>query len=274
MDPLTAAGMMGVAALAGVAGALFGIGGGIIVVPALSLLFGLDMHEAAGISLVGIVASSTGAASRYVGTGQANIRLAAVLEPLSVVGSLAGASLSLHAGQSWLAAAFAVMLAYSAIAMLRRKEAAIEPERARGKLAGRYIDGKTGQLVEYCPVRPARGAGASLLAGATSGLLGIGGGLVLVPAMNLWMRVPIRAATATSNLMIGVTGVAGAAIFLAAGMVPLAEAAAVALGAYVGASAGPALAARVSAENIRKWFALLLIGVAALMAMRAAGVLS
>ena len=273
MDLLLALGILMVSFLAGLTGSLFGIGGGVIIIPALTILFGLPLKEVIGASLVGVIASSTGAASRYVGQGLVNIRLGMIMEPATTLGSVVGALLAIYLDQYVLAGVFAVVLVYSAYYMVKRPEVTVHATaKCHAFLAGRYDDPLTGKEVCY-PVRNlGRGLLASFAAGNLSGMLGVGGGVVKVPAMNVWMGVPIRAATATSNFMIGVTALAGAAVFYVNGLISPVLAALVAVGAFAGSSLGPRLSKRTAGATIRKYFAVLMVAIAILMALKAAGV--
>jgi uncharacterized protein len=273
MDLLLAFAVIVAAAFAGVLGSLFGIGGGIIVIPALTLVLGFPMKEAIGASLIGVIASSTGAASRYVSEGVVNIRLGMILEPATTFGSMIGAALAVYLDQSVLAVVFSLVLIYSSYYMLRRPEVTIHgDERCVDYLACSFPDPKSGQPVHYEVRNLNRGLLASFGAGSMSGMLGIGGGVVKVPTMNVWMGVPIRAATATSNFMIGVTAMAGASVLYINGLVPPLLAGLVAVGVFAGATIGPRISRRTAGPSLRRYFALLLIVVAALMLVEAAGV--
>lgn len=273
MDPMFALGIFLAAIVAGLAGALFGIGGGIIIIPALTIAFGVPIHEAIGASLIGVIASSTGAASRYLSEGLVNIRLGMVMEPFTVAGSIIGAVIAIYLDQAVLAAVFGAVLVYSAYYMIVRPEAPMPPqEQCRTGLSGRYYDFRTGQEVCYDVRNLRRGLGASFLAGTESGMLGVGGGLVKVPAMNLWMGVPMRAATATSNFMIGVTALAGAAVFYVNGLISPVLAATVAVGVFAGATLGTRVSRRITVTALKRYFAALLLIVSVLMFLRAAGI--
>jgi uncharacterized protein len=274
MDLLLLLGITLTAILAGLIGSVFGIGGGVIIIPALTIVFGLPLKEVIGASLVGVIASSTGAASRYVGQGIVNIRLGMIMEPATTIGSVVGAFLAIYLDQYILAGAFALVLVYSAYYMLRRPEVTVhsDQEKCRPYLSGQYDDPITGERTCYSVRNLGKGLLASFGAGNLSGLLGLGGGIVKVPAMNVWMGVPIRAATATSNFMIGVTALAGAAVFYANGLISPILAATVAVGAFVGAFIGPHLSKRTAGATLRRYFAAVMIAIAIIMALKAAGV--
>lgn len=273
MDLALALGVMVAAFVAGVVGSLFGIGGGIIIVPALTLALGFGMQEAIGASLIGVIATSTGSACRYVSEGLVNIRLGMVMEPATTLGSIVGAFLVIYLSQSVLAFAFAAVLIYGAYYMFRRPEVTIHgpQERFCDYLAGCYTDRTTDQEVRYEVRNLRKGLLASFAAGNMSGMLGVGGGIVKVPTMNVWMGVPMKAATATSNFMIGVTALAGAAVLYANGLISPVLAATVALGVFAGATVGPKVSKRTAGATLRRYFAALMLGIAVLMALRAFG---
>ncbi len=277
--------LAGVGAVAGCLGAVAGIGGGILVVPALALLFHVDIHAAIAASLVSVVATSTAPGSVYVGAGHANMRLGMALEVSTTLGGLAGGLAAMVVPPHLLGGLFAILTAVTALFMLRGKksdEAEVDgpgPTNARaqgheepGTLAGAYVDPRTGALVPYQPVRLGVGSGVALVAGAVSGLLGVGGGFLKVPAMTLGMRVPLRVAAATSNFMIGVTAIASLFVYFARGQVRPELASAVALGVVVGSLFGTRLSARAPVRLLRRVLAALLALVALEMGLRAFGV--
>jgi uncharacterized protein len=272
--------------LAGGLGALVGIGGGVILVPALVLLFGVDIRLAVAASLVSVVATSTSAGSVYVGKGLANMRLGMTLEIATTLGGISGGLLAASVSPSVLAGLFAVMMAATAALMLRGKDAhgtgqakgrllaagEAEGHEEIGQLAGSYFDAHQGALVPYRAVRVPLGAAISFGAGIVSGLLGVGGGFIKVPAMNLGMRVPIKVAAATSNFMIGVTAVSSLFVYFARGFVHPYLAAPVALGVAAGALCGTGLAKRVSPRLLRQISAAVLVVVSVQMVLKAMGV--
>jgi uncharacterized membrane protein YfcA len=272
MDLLLALGVMAVAILAGIVGSMFGIGGGIIIIPALTILLGLPIKDAIGASLIGVIASSTGAASRYVGQGIVNIRLGMILEPATTIGSMVGAVLAVYLDQYVLSAVFAAVLVYSSYYMLKRPEVTIHGgEKCYDYLRCAYDDPATGERVDYQVKNLGKGLLASFAAGNMSGMLGVGGGIVKVPAMNVWMGVPMRSATATSNFMIGVTALAGAVVLYANGLISPVLAALVAVGVFAGATLGPRVSRRTAGPAMRRYFAFLMLGIAVLMLLKAAG---
>ncbi len=278
MEPLTALVVIAFAIVAGLIGSLLGLGGGIVIIPALTLALGFNMQEAIGASLIGVIASSTGSASRYVQQGFVNVKLGMLLETTTTVGSIIGALIAIYTDQKVLALFFAAMLVYSAIYMLRRPERTISPESAEldGQildLSCTYTDARSGNEVCYGVKGIRTGMGAGLLAGATSGMLGVGGGVIKVPVMNTCMCVPMKAATATSNFMIGVTALAGAVVYYSYGLISPVLAGTVAVGVIVGSFIGTRLNFSSEGHRIRTMFSLALIIIAALMLLKAAGIL-
>ncbi|MDD1770424.1 MAG: sulfite exporter TauE/SafE family protein [Methanomassiliicoccales archaeon] len=276
MDLISAIGILAFSAIAGLLGALFGLGGGIIIIPALTLGFGYDMRLAIGASLIAVIATSTGAATRYVEKGQTNIRLAMVLEMATTAGAVVGAFIAVYLNQIILAIAFGLVLLYSAYYMLRKSESECvsPPGPCDGfDLSCSYQDQAEGKQVEYGVKGLRKGMVASAGAGSISGLLGVGGGIIKVPVMNLWMGVPMRAACATSNFMIGVTALAGAIVHYGYGDVVPVLAAMVAVGVFAGAAVGTRLTDRIRGAKLKQAFAVVLFFVAALMFLQAAGVI-
>ncbi len=261
---------------AGAIGALMGIGGGLIIIPLLTLGFGLPMQEAIGASLIGVIATSTGAASKYVKQGLTNVRLALFLEMSTTVGSIIGALIAVYTNQTMLFLMFSMLLVYAGYTMLRRTEVLFSPEEAEAAgqmvdLSCQYVDPRTSCEISYGVKGLKKGLAYSSVAGMLSGLLGVGGGLVKVPVMNVCMCVPLKAAAATSNFMIGVTALTGAIIFYGHGLLNAYLCGAVALGTFAGAYVGTMLMARHSASDLRKWFSVLLFIVAVTMVMKALG---
>jgi uncharacterized membrane protein YfcA len=279
MDIITAVGILLFSLGAGFLGSLLGLGGGIIIIPALSLVFGFPMQVAIGASLVGVIATSTGAASYYVQEGMSNIRLGMVLETATTVGSVIGALIAVYTNQQLLAVAFGILLVYASFYMVRRPERLAAPKEEEKKeaffdLTGSYVDKKDGREVKYDVEKLDRGLGASLGAGALSGLLGVGGGIVKVPVMNIWMGVPMKAAAATSNFMMGITALAGAVIYYGYGLMSPVVTGLVAVGIFSGAFTGSRIAHLVAGKFLRRFFAIVMVAIAILMFLKGTGVLT
>jgi uncharacterized membrane protein YfcA len=269
MTPLLFVGIVVVVAfVAGFLGALLGLGGGLIVVPVLTLLLHVDIRLAIGASIISVIATSSGAAAAYVREHLANIRVAMFLELGTASGAIVGAYLAGLVHPRWLYILFGAMLGYSAVAMLRGIHAAAidQPPGALAdwlRLHGSYFDHATGEVVEYPVRRPLLGLGMMFGAGTVSGLLGIGSGALKVPAMDLGMGLPMKVSTATSNLMIGVTAAASAGLYFARGQIDPFIAAPVALGVLAGALLGSRALKRVSSERLRRLFVVVLVVISA-----------
>jgi uncharacterized protein len=264
---------------AGVFGALLGLGGGVLIVPLLTLGFGLPFREAVGASLVCVIVTSSAAASVYLQRDQANLRLGMTLEMFTALAAVAGGLVAFLLPDRALAILFAALLLYVAVTMIRGRggEAGAVPEPAEGDATqasapGERADGGLAAALSgpgYRIHSLGRGVAGSLLAGVVSALFGIGGGIVKVPVMNLVMGVPLRVATATSNLMIGVTASAGALVYLSRGGIDPYVAAPTAIGVFIGASVAARLAHRVDLRALRVLFAATLVVTALQMGLRA-----
>jgi len=268
---------------AGWLGAWIGIGGGTVLVPTFVLAFGFDPKIAVATSLLTVIATSTAAGSVYVGRGMSNTRLAMALEIATTIGGMAGGLLALVIPSHVLAGIFGAVMSVTAISMLRwskvKESGHFEPSETRvegteqhGTLAGTYYDELHKGVVHYRPSRIPAGSAIALLAGMVSGMLGVGGGFLKVPAMNLGMDVPIRVAVATSNFMIGVTAAASVFVYFGRGFVHPLLVAPVALGVVAGAMLGTVHSGRASHAVLKRVIALVLIIVAIQMGLRAFGV--
>ena len=260
--------------VAGLLGSLLGLGGGMIVVPALTLLLGVDIRLAIGASIISVIATSSGAAAAYVRDRLANLRVAMFLEMGTTSGAITGAWIAGILHPRWLFVLFGVILGYSAVAMLRPRAPRLEIAHGSTGLAhrlrmhGRYFDDARGRDVEYQPARPLLGLGLMYIAGIVSGLLGIGSGALKVPAMDLAMELPIKVSTATSNLMIGVTAAASAGLYFSRGQIDPFVAAPVAVGVMAGAFTGSRLLSRLGSRMLRVAFVLVLLVVSIQMLIR------
>jgi uncharacterized protein len=277
---------------AGAFGSLLGLGGGLLIVPLLTLGFGLPLREAVGVSLVCVIVTSSASAGVYLQRRQANLRLGMVLELFTGIGAVLGGAIAFLLDERLLAGVFAAILGYMAFSMLRasrRAAAAPTPDEAsaatdeeleRGTVDpepdddARTVDPDAGSL----GLRPAGAAKlplaslASVGAGVASALLGIGGGLIKVPVMNLMLGVPLRIATATSNLMVGITASTSAIVYLLRGGIDAYAAGPTAVGVFIGASLGSRLGHRVNLRYLRLLFVAVMVYTAFQMARRALGV--
>jgi uncharacterized membrane protein YfcA len=256
--------------LAGFLGSLLGLGGGMIVVPALTLLLHIDIRLAIGASIISVIATSSGAAAAYVREGLANLRVAMFLEIGTTLGAISGAYLAGIVHPRFLYILFGLVLGYSAIAMLRRRRASEEreigPLTMRLRLGASYID--DGEAVAYEPARAGVGLFLMYIAGSVSGLLGIGSGALKVPAMDLAMGLPIKVSTATSNFMIGVTAAASAGLYFTRGQIDPFIAAPVAAGVLAGAFLGTRILGRVTRRALRVTFVVVLVVVSLQMLLK------
>ncbi len=266
---MTFAALVAVAVFAGVVGSMVGVGGGIVVVPVLTLVFDVPIKVAVATSLICVVATSSAAQTVFVTKGMTNLRLGMSLEIMTTLGAIAGGLTAVLISGRILQGAFAVILVYVAYTMNRRGGDVI-PLRT-GLLEASYVDPADGRRVAYGVRRLKIGVLLSFLAGNVSGLVGLGGGGFKVPIMNVVMGVPLKATIATSNLMIGATAATGAVIFYGRGFVDARYAVPMAIGILLGARLGPRLAVRLSSRTLGTSFQVLLLVFAALMATRAAG---
>ena len=243
--------------LAGLLGSLTGLGGGVVIVPMLTLLFGVDFRYAVGASLVSVIATSSGAAAAYVREGYTNIRIGMFLEVATTIGAVTGAALAGLIPTSVLAVILGLVLLYSAaLAALRTQEHVVatpDPLAVKLRLDGSYPS-LTGER-EYHVQHVRLGFGLMLGAGALSGLLGIGSGALKVLAMDQAMCLPFKVSTTTSNFMIGVTAAASAGIYLARGYVDPGLAMPVVLGVLAGATLGARLLTTTRSAMLRMIFA-------------------
>lgn len=248
--------------LAGFLGSLLGIGGGIIVVPALTLIFSVDIKYAVAASLISIIATSSGAAASFLRDHLTNIRVAVLLEIGTVAGAMTGFLISSSIKSNWLFFLFGGFLFFSAIMMLRKKgDSRAEedhPWSQKLKLAGSFPD-ERGVMTFYKVANVPFGLFSMYFAGILSALLGIGSGLFKVMAMDGAMKLPMKVSSATSNFMIGVTATASAGAFLMRGDIRPEIASPVALGIIVGSWVGAKFMTKMPAAQIRKIFVGILI---------------
>jgi uncharacterized membrane protein YfcA len=259
ITPAILAVVMAAGGVAGCLGALLGIGGGVFLVPFLNVVVGLPFKVAAAISLMTVIATSSAVSAASAGRSLINLRLGMVLEVASAAGGvMAGITLQ-YVPERVLFLGFAVVsMAIAAIMMTRLdKRNVLAADVDPGLLGGAFHDEESGRDVAYRVRRLPVALAASFVAGNVSGFLGIGGGILKVPVLNAWCGVPMRAAAATSALMIGVTAVASAPIHFANGYILPPLAAAAVVGVLVGSRAGMWFGGRARA----KWLKLLMVAV-------------
>lgn len=260
-----------VSALAGFLGALTGLGGGVIVVPALTLALGVDIKYAIGASLVSVIATSSGAAAAYVREGFSNIRIGMFLEVATTIGAVFGAFLAGHVSTHVLAIIFGLVLIQSAYQSVFKGSLENAPPVESDKLGRRFRMGGTfpadGREQEYGVRNVPAGFGLMFGAGALSGLLGIGSGAVKVIAMDQAMKIPFKVSTTTSNFMIGVTAAASAGIYLSRGYIDPRVAMPVMLGVLAGAFLGSKVLVHARVKTLRIVFAVVILIMAVEMIM-------
>ncbi|HET8572028.1 MAG TPA: sulfite exporter TauE/SafE family protein [Candidatus Limnocylindria bacterium] len=254
---------------AGLFGALLGLGGGILIVPLLTLAFGYPLTTAVATSLVCVIATSTGAAARNVRTGRADVRLGLTLESGTVIGALTGGIVAGFLPERVLAGLFAVLMLYTAINMARGLRRPAPEAGAVEELDASAPDGP--DAPPYRNHRLAPALAGSFVAGNVSGLLGIGGGAIKVPLVHLVMGAPIGIAVATSNFIIGVTAAAGAYAYLIRGDVDPGITGPVVLGVAAGATLGARLGEHINPRWLAILFLFVVLYVAVQMAIRAIG---
>jgi uncharacterized membrane protein YfcA len=283
--------MLAGGAVAGVFGSLLGLGGGILIVPLLTIGFGLDLRAAVGVSLVCVIMTSSAAAGVYLERHVANLRLGMTLELFTAIGALVGGSIAFLLDERLLSILFAGLLLYVAYSMARPRPAA-SPKAVEGTTlpadeadlpatagedSGMAGTGRREALLselsgtDYAVRNLGRGIVGSTGAGVTSALLGIGGGIIKVPLMHLAMGVPLRVATATSNLMIGITAAASAVIYLLRGEIDPYVAGPTAIGVFLGATVGSRIAPRINVRWLQLAFIVVLAVTAVQMLVRALG---
>ncbi len=268
--PLVAS-VIGAGAVAGALGALLGIGGGVFLVPFLNAALGLDFKTAAAISLMTVIATSSAVSAGTTGRQLINLRLGMLLEIASTAGGLVAGITVQRLSNQTLSVMFAVVTAAIAVLMISRLERrnVLDASADPGVLGGRFYDEESGREVVYRVKRLPLGMTAALIAGAVSGSLGIGGGILKVPILNAWCGVPMRAAAATSALMIGVTAVSSVPIQYARGYVTPPLAAAAVLGVLAGSRAGLWFGGRARARGLKLLMAIVLGSVSVLYFMKA-----
>ncbi len=244
--------------MAGLLGALTGLGGGVVIVPVLTILFKIDIRYAIGASLVSVIATSSGAASAFVREGFSNIRIGMFLEIATTLGAIFGAYLATRVSTHAIGITFGIVLLYSAYASFRTQHAggSDQPDRlaTRLRLSGVDPEGEKPYTAQHVPA----GFAIMGLAGTLSGLLGIGSGAVKVLAMDQAMRLPFKVSTTTSNFMIGVTAAASAGIYLSRGYIDPGLSMPVMLGVLGGSLLGAKLLVRAKVATLRVIFALVI----------------
>ena len=250
---------------AGLLGSLTGLGGGVVVIPLLTLVLGVDFHYAVGAALVASIATSSGSGSAYVKEGITNIRLGMFLEIATAIGAVCGAAVAIYLNNNFIAILFGCVLVLTAVMQQRRKsdhEGVMGSETARRlKLYGSWPQ-KDGTVKHYQLRHVGGGFGVMYVAGVLSGILGIGSGVLKVLAMDAMMKVPFKVSTTTSNFMMGVTACASAVIYVQRGIIEPGIACPVMIGVLFGALTGARLLKRMDVRVLRQIFCVAIVLVA------------
>ncbi|MGD0170693.1 MAG: sulfite exporter TauE/SafE family protein [Halobacteriota archaeon] len=276
MDPLSLLMIFFVSVFVGVITSMLGIGEGVLLVPFLTLAAGIPIQIAIATSLVSTIANSSAASMTYVKDCRLNLRLGLWFAITATAGAIIGAQIAAQINRTLLTEIFAAALVATAVVMfLRRKEADAvqstglrDAQYDRFQLGGSYTNAMGERLITYQVRNPLLGLLSGFVAGNASGLLGIGGGIINVPVMTLGMRVPIKVATGTSALIIGLTTAVGAIIYYANGFVQPLLAAIVLEAVFLGALIGPRLQGKIRNEALTASFAVVLVILASLMLLR------
>ncbi|HEV2127821.1 MAG TPA: sulfite exporter TauE/SafE family protein [Thermomicrobiales bacterium] len=266
----------GAAAAAAILGSMLGLGGGVFLVPIFTLFFGVDAKIAIAASAVSVITNSVVGSTVHLRNAFTNIHLAMLLGITTVTGAIAGALLAIVVDASVLYFIFGVVLLAAAISMLVRRQKPIpnsEPEVPDPfLLRATYTDRATGGAVSYVPRFVKAGLAASTFAGVLSGMLGVGGGVIQVPMMNLLMRVPVKAAAGTSAFLVGITAVATATVFYADGKVDATVVVPAMIGIFLGSKLGSNLTSRLKTANLVVLFVAIMAYLSISMILRAFGI--
>jgi uncharacterized membrane protein YfcA len=255
-------------------GSMLGLGGGVFLVPIFTPFFGVDQKLAIGAAAIAVATNSVVGSTVHLESRFTNLRLAMMLQVTTALGALAGALIGIWAPERAINLIFGMVLVYAAVSMATRRRS---PELPTADLpdphglAAEYLDPATRRLVRYVPQRLRLGLSMSGFAGALSGMLGVGGGVIQVPVMNVLMRVPMKAAAGTSSFMVGVTSVATASVYYSRGKIDPTIVVPAMIGIFVGSQAGSRLTRRVPAQRLTLLFVLILVYLGGSMLIRASG---
>jgi uncharacterized protein len=265
-----------VSAAAAVVGSMLGLGGGVFLVPIFTLFFGVDQKLAIGASAIAVVTNSVVGSSVHLRSRFTNLRLAMLLQVTMATGATAGAILGVWAPERAVNIVFGLVLLYAATSMLL-KRAATTPHADDDTpdpwgLRAAYFDPAAKVIMSYVPQRLKLGLGISAVAGGLSGMLGVGGGVIQVPAMNLLMHVPVKASAGTSSFMVGITAIATAFVYYSEGKVDPTVVVPAMIGIFIGSQAGSRLTRRVRTQNLVMFFVVILLYLGGSLLLKAAGI--
>jgi len=275
VDYSQAIALMTVAAGAATLGSMLGLGGGVFLVPIFTLFLGVDEKVAIGASAVAVVLNSVVGSSVHLRSRFTNIRLAMLLQVTTAAGALVGALFAVQSPVKVLNAVFGVVLTYAAVSMLLRRQATVSGGAIAAdssELRANYYDPAINDAVTYAPLNIRTGLGVSGFAGVISGMLGIGGGVILVPAMNLLMKMPVKAAAGTSAFMVGITAVATSFVFYAEEQLDPTVVTPTLVGIFVGSQVGSRLTRRVRAQRMVSIFVIVLLYLGLSLILKALGI--
>lgn len=276
MDPVIIISIFAFGIFAGGIGSMLGLGGGVMMIIFFILALGLPAHQAVALSLLAVIASSSMAGSVYIRDKMTNLKLAMVLEIFTVTGAVAGALVAVAMPVYFIQAILGIVLVYTSITMVKGvklEENAITEVKGMA-VKGEYFDECTKKRVLYATSNMKIGLVLSLVSGVISGVVGIGGGVIMVPIMNLVMKIPIKAAAATSNFMVGVTAAASVFIYFNKGYVDLYLAVPSVLGIMLGAYLGTRVLNRARSNALRRILGIVLAFFAIVLFLKATGALA
>jgi uncharacterized membrane protein YfcA len=255
---------------------MLGLGGGVFLVPILTLFFGIDPKLAVGASAIVVVTNSVVGSTNHLKSRFTNLRLAMLLQVSMALGAIAGALYGVAADPRVIYGVFGAVLVYAAVSMVIRRERAVSAPIGGATdaldLGAAFSDPAIGRDIGYIPIRPAAGMGVGAGAGIISGMLGVGGGVVMVPAMNLLMRVPVKAAVGTSSFMIGITSVATAFVYYSRGKIDPTLVVPAIIGVFLGGQIGSRLTRRIRAQRLALIFSVILLYLGISLLLRAVGI--
>jgi uncharacterized membrane protein YfcA len=254
---------LGVAAFCtAILGSMLGLGGGVFLVPIFTLFFGVDQKLAIGASAVAVATNSVVGSTVHLESRFTNLRFAMMMEVTTAFGALIGAIIGVWAPEKAINFIFASVLVYSAVSMAIKRASAPTESTADAPdphtIAGEYLDPATKRIVRYVPQRLRLGLSISTFAGLMSGMLGVGGGVIKVPVMNVLMRIPVKAAAGTSTFMVGITAVASSSVYYSRGKIDPTIVIPAMIGIYLGSQFGSRLTRRLHAERLMLIFVLIL----------------
>jgi hypothetical protein len=275
MDPFIITAILGIGALAGLIGAMLGLGGGVFMIIFFILALNIPAHQAVALSLLAVIASSSMGGSVYVRDKMTNVKLAMSLETCTVTGAVLGAFVALLMPVTFILVILGCVLFYASFMMLKgkRSEETTSVKDGRLSICGEFYDATRKCDVKYTTVRMKMGLFVSLVAGWISGMVGLGGGVIMVPIMNLIMKIPMKASAATSNFMVGVTAAASAFIYFNEGLVDLYMAVPTVIGVMIGAYIGTRVMVRVESLSLRRLLGVVLTFFGFVLLLKAGGIL-